>query len=278
MLKKTVHIFLLALFCSQFSYAQTLNQQWEYLIVSVSNFSDKKELSVPEKWMGIRRGDIGFSQQTLTQNEFDRLGILGWELVGTDDRIGESGTASKYYIFKRYFDASRSQDEKDQQKRLVENLNSSNSKESEIVDLDKVEAVNKQTQINNEVAGKLEQKLKSIGKVKIIDIKATASISKNYKNVRAEIIVDGTQILLKDGNKFRSLEANNFIRQTAEDVYKAVGLQPRYANEQFFENNVYNQNGDGTYIQIKVVINVGGKYTTLAEGKVQGFWDELKNY
>ena len=51
----------------------------------------------------------------------------------------------------------------------------------------------------------------------------------------------------------------NFIKQVAEEVYKTVGLQKMYANQPDFENNTYNQDGDGTFIQIKVVVNYNGK-------------------
>ena len=278
MLKKLFCLYFLMLFCFQASFAQTANQPWEYLIVSVSNSNDKKELSVPAKWMGIRQGNVGFIQQTLTQNEFDRLGILGWELVGVDDQIGETGTVSKNYIFKRIFSSEQSNYEKELQKMLLEKLSKSNTNEAEVVDLDKLERDNKQTQINNQVAGKLEQKLKSISKFKLFDIKSSASIFKDYKNVRAEITVDGTQSLLTESNKYRSSEVDSFIRQVAEEVYKTVGLQPTYANQPFFENDIYNPNGNETFIQIKVVVNVGGKYITLAQGKTRGFWDEVKNY
>lgn len=281
MLKKLVFTILLSLFCVQTFFAQTSNQQWEYLIVSVINLGDKKDLSVSEKWMGVRQGKLSFSQEVLTQNEFDRLGKLGWELVSSiplfDANQNLSFSSSKF-IFKRLFDAERSNYEKEQQKLLLEKLKNVHSEEPEIVDLDRVESINKQNQVNNQVAGKLEQKLKSITKFKIVDIKSSAYISANNKNVRSEITVDATQTLLKDGNKFRSSEAKEFIRQVAEEVYKTVGFKPRYANEPFFEDNIYNQNGNGTFIQIKVVVNVNGKYLTVAEGKVQGIWDELKNY
>lgn len=277
-MSKKIFLCVLFLLFGAFSLFAQENRQWEYLIVSVSTFGDKKALSVPEKWMGIRQGNIGFSQQTLTQNEFDRLGMFGWELVGIDDRISEGGTASKYYVFKRIYSFSQSAYEKEQQKMLIEKLSKSNPNEPEVVDLDKVESIAKQTQINNQVAEKLEQKLKSIDKFKIVEIKSNASVSTNYQNVKAEITFDGTKALLKDGNKFRSSEVKEFIRQVAEEVYKTVSLQPRFANDLFFEDNIYNQNGNGTFIQIKIVVNISGKYVTLAEGKVQGYWDGVKNY
>lgn len=93
--------------------AQTLSksvsgESWEYLIVSVSTFGDKENLSVADKWLGRRQGNVGFSQDTQTQNEFDRLGKLGWELIEVlPVNVNEQPyIPGSKFIFKRKFDAA----------------------------------------------------------------------------------------------------------------------------------------------------------------------------
>jgi hypothetical protein len=253
------------------------DEAWEYLMVSTSSFNDKENIVPPEKWMGRRQGNTGFLQETSIQNEFDRLGKLGWELVGIlPMNSGEQGAIGfAKFIFKRRLNAARSLVEAEELKKLIVELNARKPRDPDFVDLDKAEIISKDQQTSSQIKKKLEEKLKSITKFSVTDIKTTASISPNFKTVRGEITVDGSRILLKDDNKYRSSEVNSFIRQVADEVYKVVGLQPRYDNDQPFEDNIYNQNGNGTFIQIKITVNSNGKIQTLAEGKVQGNWSEV---
>ena len=85
MLKRFFVLSFLVLVGLSVSFAQTSNTQWEYLIVQKVDFADKDSSKITDKWLGIRQTKIGFIQQSLTQNGFDRLGNLGWELVGIDD-------------------------------------------------------------------------------------------------------------------------------------------------------------------------------------------------
>ncbi len=238
------------------------DESWEYLIVSNVNFNDKEKLNVMDKWLGRRQGNAGFYQYAAPQNEFDRLGKLGWELVGiVPGGTGEnqSSIENSRFIFKRPFDAVRSAREAVEAKQLADELksNSPNKVKTEnLIELDREDIVNK----TNEIAENAKRDLE-----KIIDNPSVVSIQnvqtgypKDTKLGFADIVVDGSSVLLKDGNKYRLSEAKKYTRQIATEIFNKIGLRQVLPGEDFFsENGNFSSRGEGIF-RLSVVISHNG--------------------
>ena len=90
-------------------------------------------------------------------------------------------TREKYYIFKRKFDAARSQTEAEELKKLTEKNFNAKPPEPDFVDLDRAETQIKIAQTNSQIEKKLEEKLRSINTFSLTEIKATQILPINSK-------------------------------------------------------------------------------------------------
>ncbi len=218
--------------------AQTAPKQWEYLVVN--------------EYEGVN---------------FNDLGQKGWELAGLTFYEGQSTR----FIFKRPFDAERSRQE-------AQKTNEQNKQPSiEFVNLDEVEKQSSQKEGEEKAKSRIEQAIKSVKGFSIISLKSYAWFpSINDRRIGGEVVIDGSKELLKDGNKYRLSEVDKFIRQAANEIYKAAELKPRYANQGTFREGGYNPNENGVNIKISVVVNYKGAVKTLAEGVIQGDWEETQ--
>lgn len=277
MLKNLLFATFFTLLFFSFSSAQNSEEfSWEYLVVSIGNFGDKQDFNPADKYLGRRQGNVGFSQDKPTQNEFDRLGTLGWELVGIlPMNSGEqSNIGFAKFIFKRRLNFQRSQYESEELKKLTQELNNKKPTEPEFIDLDAVNAQSTQKEKERRANEKIEQTIRKIQGYSIISVKGTSWFpSQDDRRVTAEVVIDGTKELLKDRNKFRSSEVRNFIRQAASEIFKAAELKPLYGNQEPFQE-YYDSNIKGVNIKLSVVVNYNGKTKTLAEGAVFGNWLE----
>jgi len=253
------------------------DETWEYLVVSVTTFGDKEYLNIANKWLGRRQGSLGFQQDTSTQNEFDRLGKLGWELVGiVPGGAGESQASieNSRFIFKRQFDAARSAHEIEESKQLANETKSNQpnkGKAENLVELDQAQFVSKQNEVAGKAKARLEQAIKntSIGSV-------TNLRTRNFSNilqVTGEVIVDASSALLKDGNKYRLSEAKKYTRQIAAELFNKIGLRQVSPNEDFFSEYRNSNNGE-VFIKLSIVINHNGADRKIAEGYINANWIE----
>ncbi len=273
-----VIIFNCCLLSAQTPKKSVSDETWEYLIVSVGTFSDKEKLTVADKWLGRRQGSIGFYQDTSTQNEFDRLGKLGWELVGiVPGGAGESqaSTENSRFIFKRQFDVARSARESEESKQLANELknNSPNKVKTEfLVELDRAEILNKTNEIAENAKRNLEQIINNPSVISINNVQTY--YPKNTKLGFADIVVDGSSVLLKDGNKYRLSEAKKYARQIATEIFNKLGLRQISPNEDFFsENGVSGSRGE-VFITLSIVINHNGAPRQVAGGNINANWAE----
>ncbi len=283
MLTKIFSLALVLVFGCGLLFAQTprktvSDEAWEYLIVSVGTFGDKEKLTVADKWLGRRQGSIGFYQDTSTQNEFDRLGKLGWELVGiVPGGAGESqaSTENSRFIFKRQFDIARSARESEESKQLAIELknNSPNKVKTEfLVELDRAEILNKTNEIAENAKRNLEQIINNLSVISIKNVQTY--YPKNTKLGFADIVVDGSSVLLKEGNKYRLSEAKKYARQIATEIFNKVGLRQVLPGEDFFsENGNFSTRGE-VLIRLSVVINHNGATREVAGGQITGNWAE----
>lgn len=277
MLKKFLGlIFVILLSSSLFAQNNPSDGVWEYLIVSPATFNDRENLAVPDKWIGRRQGNVGFFQERGIQNEFDRLGKLGWELVGVLPMNSGEQSSINYakFIFKRRFDAARSQYEAEEQKRLLEELKnkSPQTRTSDVgfIELDQAEFTAKEKETSDKIRANFEQAVRSA------NIKADISrfeYNTRRKDIYAEITVDGSATLLKDGNKYRLSEAKVFLRQVADELFNKIGLKPVSATEDFFnEHGSFSNRGNVT---VRIVVNVSNneRIKNVVSGYITGNWN-----
>ncbi|MDQ3372813.1 MAG: DUF4177 domain-containing protein [Acidobacteriota bacterium] len=253
------------------------DETWEYLIVSVVYSNDKENLNVADKWIRRRQGNVGFSQDNLTQNEFDRLGKLGWELIGiVPGGAGESQASidNSKFIFKRRFDAARSAREVEESKQLAKDAknNLPNKVNTEdLVELEQAEYKNKQNEAADKAKAHLEQ---IINDPNIISIKnVQTQYPKNNKLTSATIEVDGSSALLRDGNKYRQTEAKQYARQIAAEIFNKLGLKQGSPDEDFFYENGISVRRE-VYINLSIVIDHNGAKRVVARGDISGNWAE----
>jgi len=262
---------------AQTSFKIASSEGWEYLIVSVLTLSDKENLNVSEKWIGRRQGNVGFSQDAQTQNEFDRLGKLDWELVGifSVNMNDQPSFNNSKFIFKRKFDAARSEREAEELKKLeneIKNALPNTGMATDLIELDQAEFKAKQNEVADRAKAKLEQAIKNTSIVSVVNL--TIAYSDNSKQTYAEIVVDGSSALLEGANKYRLSEAKRYARQIAAELFNKIGLRQVSPNEDF-----YNEYGNFSYrgevtVKFSIVINYNGATRTVAVGYISGNWAE----
>ncbi len=273
-----VIVFGCCLLSAQTSKKSVSDETWEYLIVSNGNFGDKEKLNVTDKWLGRRQGNAGFYQFAAPQNEFDRLGKLGWELVGiVPGGAGENPASieNSRFIFKRQFDAVRSARETEEAKQLANEtkiIQPDKGKTENLVELDRAELVNKRKETAENAKTNLEQIINNPSIVSIQNVET--QYPNNTKLGRADIIVDGSAALLKDGNKYRLSEAKKYARQIAAEIFNKVGLRQVSPSEDFFSENGNFSNRGGVLFRLSVVINHNGAAREVAGGYITGNWIE----
>ena len=217
--------------------AQTALKQWEYLVVN--------------EYEGVN---------------FSDLGQKGWELTG----LTFIENQSTRFIFKRPYDAERARQEAELQRTNEQNR----QPQIEFVNLDEAEKQSSQKENEEKAKSRIGQAIKSVKGFSIVSFKPNAWFpNNNARRIGGEAVIDGSKELLKDGNKYRASEVDKFIRQAANEIYKAAQLKPHFANQEIF-GTYYNPNATGVNIKLSVVVNYKGAMKTLATGVVQGDWEE----
>lgn len=214
------------------AFAQKESQQWEYLEVD------------------------GYTSRSLNE-----LGKKGWELVV----FGRFEGAPVKFIFKRPFDAERSRME-------AENAAQSEPQQAraQFIDLDFADAVSDRKERERRADEKIEQAIRKIKGFAVVSVKPASWFpSANDRRARADVVIDASKELLKDGNKYRSSEAAEFIRRAALEIYKAAELKPKYQNQEPFQTS-FQPNLRGVNIKLSVIVSYNGNSKTVAEGAVVG--------
>lgn len=248
------------------------SESWEYLIVSVSNFNDKSPLNVSEKWMGRRQGNVGFFQDVGIQNEFDRLGKLGWELVGTLTPTTEPSNNIQInyskFIFKRKYDTERSKREIEEQSKLLDEFRVVKSKSNiEFIELDYADSIGKEREIYNRVKSQFETSIKKSG----LNLETRRfDYSSREKFIYAEIVINASAELLKDGNKYRLSEARKYLRQISEDIFNKSGMTVSSPNAEYYSESGSFQTNGNVKIYIGIAVKNGDFEKRVTNGYITG--------
>lgn len=268
--------------CSSFAQTATVSvsdESWEYLVISIIYLSDKEDFSVADKWIGRRQGKVGLSQDPKTQNELDRIGKLGWQLVGImPANVNDNPSLeNSKFIFKRKLDLARSEREAEELKKLLDEIKTNPPKPiniTNLIELDTADFFAQQNEVADKAKARLEQAIKNTSITSIVNL--TTRYNSNGKQTYAEIVVDGSSALLKDGNKYRLSEAKTYTRQIAVELFNKIGLKQVSPNEDF-----YKEQGSGGFsyqgevsILLSVAIKYNGTTRNITSGYINGNWSE----
>lgn len=293
-MNKIVFALILAFCASYTAFAQAAKtEQWEYLIVSTGGFSlapGEEAEPAKTKYLGKRTGTLGFNQLENYQKEFDRLGQLNWELVAVvaplstynnTRQSGEEQFKGSQFVFKRRFDVLRSRREADEQQQRNDQVQATATQgkltKIELVDLDALEYTQKVEQVRRADEQKLRQALESVKNVRLkIDKLSSDSIPDRSFSVYAEVTIDGSADLLKNGNQYRISEAQKYLKEKAIDTFNQIGLRTFSVNDEPFINYQPSNRGNTT-IKVSLALNSQGTSRIVAQGFLNGVYPNTIN-
>ncbi len=280
--------------------------QWEYVLIKLSRGNGYDDSQATDETLAnlefspakidanrkfgftVNTGTSYFSQLSesfTTQAALDSLGKAGWELVAVIPAASneqDSAVLSSRLIFKRRFNEERSRREAEQRK-LKETQTAGKTpvqaaaKKIEFVDLDRVEAVSNQKAVEDKAKARLEQSLKNIKEAVITKIETSARYDQSSEPAtQATVFVNGTQTLLKDGNKYRASEAQKYVRQVATIIFERLGLRKADNMSDFFMLH----SGFASYpakvqVRVRIQLNAGEQTIEVANGTLFGNWVDV---
>ncbi len=271
-----VTLFTILLF-SSFSFAQgrrnTLTQ-WEYLEVSGTKYSSG--------YYQITRyyRDYNFLTSAANfagQNSLEWIKDSGWELVG----VVNNGENPVSLFFKRPFNKTRTENEIARLKKNYETESQMPVKQkSSLIDLDEQEFQQKLADYNKSEEVNLTEALAQIKNfpLQIISVQSKSSRF-DYENLSAEIVLDATSVLLKNGKSYRSSEAEkyyqDFVKQITENlrlmqVGSTNGIAQQISEGLFSLRPIGKTygNNDQITIYISVIVNADNKQNIVAQGTI----------
>lgn len=258
-------------------------KQWEYLVVSFGKayFSDPN-LEPETKTAGLSKlvsySKVGIvsAQEALTvQWQMDTLGKFGWELIGIVGVIG----GDQEMVFRRAYDPEQSKAEatliREEGERLLtaQREVASNLAQADFVDLDATERAAATAQTRQKEEARLRTAIESLNNPAIVGLRiVSTSPSPEGSAVIAEVTLDGSSQLLKEGNKYRSSEAQAMAKQLATAIYQAAGLNSDYGSESSYLSYSLGE------VKISTLVRVSyqGKQKTVATANTGGKWPERK--
>ncbi|HEV7643430.1 MAG TPA: hypothetical protein VGO50_05740 [Pyrinomonadaceae bacterium] len=274
--------FLIILVCFSGLFAQApqpVAPQWEYLVVAFggpagSPIITTEKDSAPAK-VGFRQvyyGDklVRFTDNASSQAALDELGKAGWELVSVIPPAEERPVS---YIFKRPFERGRSQKELAEVAKLEQDAKAGKKtviRKEPLVDLDRAEVLAADDAVAGRAKAKLEEAIKSAGLSSLVSVRTR--YDSYSRETWAEVTVDGSGILLKDGNKFRTSEAKKYVSEIASELFKKSGLQPVPGTDKYyFENGNVDKKGE-IVINLAVFVKYNGRDNFVGRGAITGNW------
>lgn len=246
--------------------------------------------------MGSRYSSVGSEATSAmpSPDDLNKLGIKGWELVGVylemetafpNFALGDTVQGLKsnvrpqdvVLLFKREFDADRTrreaeEDAKELAKRAIAfkkaQEDAAKQPSTSLVDLDNVDFLSATAAQRANEEKRLSDAIAGIPGYKISQTTAESTASTPTDSaVTAVVVLDGTEGLLKDGNKYRKSEATKLAREFADAVYKKAQLKTsEYSSKELdaFTGKVK--------IHVQVVIQFGGGAQKVAEVTIGGNW------
>jgi hypothetical protein len=263
--------------------------KWEYKIIRI----DAKGGGYSR--VGSQYSSVGTEATSAlpTSEELNALGANGWELVGTYLELETSfpnfargntveGLKSNVrpqdavLIFKREFQADRSRREAEEQAKLAAEMAAAQKKAKEIaadtskttlVDLDLIDEMNEISAAQAKDEKRLTDALKAVPDFKLVAVNVDSASTPSKSSVFGVVVLDGTDALLKEGNKYRKKSALLFAEKFADVAYEKAELKASG-----FGTKKTDAYLGQVQIQVKVVIQFGGKVYNVAEYRAGGNW------
>jgi hypothetical protein len=255
-------------------------KQWEYLVVSFGKtYFSEPNLEPETKTAGLSKlvsysklGVVSAQEALTVQWQMDTLGKFGWELIGIVGAIG----GDQEMVFRRAYDPEQSKVEatliREEGERLLaaQREVASNLAQADFVDLDAIEKAAAIAQTRQKEEARLKTAIESLNNPAIVEVKVVSSAtSPDGSALTAEVTVDGTAQLLKEGNKYRSSEAQALAKQVATAIYRAAGLSSRYESDSYLSYAL----GE-VKINALVRISYQGKQKIVATANAGGKWPD----
>lgn len=273
--------FLIILVCSSVFVAQPTppplmpTSQWEYLVIEFSGggsylISTEKEPAVGK--VGWREDNYGnrlvrYADNRSTQAVLDEMGKRGWELISV------ASAEIKSFVFKRPFIATRSAKETAELEKLEQDVKAGIKpvvKKEPLVDLDRADARAADDALANQAKSKLEQAIRNAGLESLVSVKT--QYSSYSRESWAEVMIDGSAQLLKDGNKYRETEAKKYVNEVADKLFKNSGLQQVPGTDRYyFDIGGVSKRGE-IVINLSVFIKYNGRDSIVSRGAITGNW------
>ena len=227
MFRKILILFLAITLFSAFSSAQTDKNvkpiDWEYLEISGTKSFNT------EYYQTVLYRDYNFltSAKKLTgQDSLEWLKDSGWELVSVVN-YGEGANIGLF--FKRPYSVTRTTTEIASLEKGYERetLTPQSSAKSALVDLDEQEFRRKLATYNKGEETNIQTVLEQIKSfpLKIISVHSNAS-KLGATRFDAEIVIDATSVLLKDGKNYRASEADKYFGDAVKQIGEKLRITP----------------------------------------------------
>jgi len=281
MVKKWFPGLFLVFLCVSFSYSQNSRSQnetsWEYLEISVVDNACSSRSYTCRHYHYFNSG-VRFDGPA----SVDWINKSGWELANVMSNEGFLNGL----LFRRAFNKERTEKE-------IEWLKTELDKErqtiketkpvSDLVDLDRLEAIRKLDDFDKSEEARLRTALEKINNLplKIISVSSDAA-STDYSRVGAELVLDGTSIFLKDGNKYRSLEVDKYFKETVKQILDGLNVSSNStinSNVQGISNGAFKPeigkfsfSGNGVTLKVSVIVNYQNRQNIVAQGWIYGKW------
>jgi len=282
MFRKTVVALFALTLLSGVSFAQnskTRNfSQWEYL--EVAGISS---CYTPSRYFNCRRYNYLTTEVSFQgRASLEWMKTSGWELVG----IAAIPESSATLFFKRPLDRIRTENEIAQLKKdyEMEVQTVPTPPKSALTDLDEQEFLQKLADYNRTEEINLRA---ALGQIKNLSLRIVSVRSKTQRldsaAISAEIVLDATSILLKDGKSYRSSEAEKFYQDAAKQILKNLRLtsssSPISGNAQRISKGSFSPQPIGKFseiyggftIMISVVINICNQQNMVAQNQINGY-------
>lgn len=206
--------------CLSASFAQSTKNQneirWEYLEISSLERCRFDQIFKDCRSYNYLTAGASFKARV----SLEWMTEAGWELVG----VGTYDQGPSMLYFKRISDRERTKKEIEWLQKDFENA-APVPKVSDLIDLDEIETKQNLDEFNKNEEVKFRAVLEQIKDLplKIISVSSKAKAA-GRPSVGAEIVLDATSVLLKDGNKYRSSAADKYFQEAVKQILQTVGM------------------------------------------------------
>jgi hypothetical protein len=214
----------------------------------------------------------------------DWMSESGWELVG----FVPAGESPHHIYFKRHYNKARTEREiawlKQKLQKDIQGLSVTRKLvRNELVDLDAFEKKQKIDDYNKAEEAKLRAALDGIKDLplRIVSVSSKAQTI-GQTMVGAEIVLDGTSVLLKDGNKYRSSEAAKYFNESINQILEKLNVSDKKVGGSnagaIASGSVLPVIGEfyfykeGLTLKATVVVNSQNRENIVAQGSADGKW------